>query len=229
MKPDCTTCGVCCISPIDQESYCDVTIADEKRLGAKLVKQYVLCSSMFDTLCAAIGWRPMPQGSIKTVWTEEKQGPFKSYKFCRCACLQGVVMKKVKCAVYDKRPRACHIAMKPGDSACRRLRDCFQEAIDSIKKERNMYYVYMVETRNKRLYTGISTDPNRRVVEHNTTKKGAKCLRGQRPVRLMWTSVRMTKSEALKLEAKIKKLNHNDKVAFSTIGFPGRETCPVCT
>jgi len=222
-KPDCTTCGVCCISPIDQESYCDVTIADEKRLGAKLVKQHVLCSSMFDTLLAAIDWRPMPQGAIKTVWTKEKHGPFKAYQFCRCACLQGVIMKKVKCVVYDKRPRVCRMAMKPGDEACKRLRESFQEFVDSAKKEKSIYCVYIVETKNKHLYTGISTDPNRRIGEHNTSKKGAKCLRGQRPVRLLWASAKMSKSEALKLEAKIKKLSHSDKVAFITTRFPGQE------
>lgn len=132
-KPDCTTCGACCISPIDQETFCDVTIADEKRLGAQLVKRYVLCSSMFDLLCAAIDWRPMSQGAIKTVWTEEKHGPFKSYQFCRCVFLQGTIMKKVKCRIYEKRPRACRIAMKPGDYACKQLRRAFEERIATLR------------------------------------------------------------------------------------------------
>jgi len=84
------------------------------------------------------------------------------------------------------------------------------------------YYVYMVKTSRGYLYTGISTNPYRRVEEHNSGI-GAKCLVGQRPVKLVWKSSTKTKSEALKLEAKIKKLSHDDKVWLCYRQFCGNE------
>ena len=77
------------------------------------------------------------------------------------------------------------------------------------------FFVYVVKTSRGYLYTGISPDPVRRVEEHNSGKRGAKCLRGQRPVTLVWQlSVPLSKSRALKFEAKIKKLSHINKVLF---------------
>jgi len=64
------------------------------------------------------------------------------------------------------------------------------------------------------LYTGISTDPVRRVKEHNTSRRGAKWARSQRPVELMWHEGKFTKSVALKFERKLKKLSRKQKLAF---------------
>ena len=82
------------------------------------------------------------------------------------------------------------------------------------------YYVYMVKTSRNYFYTGISTNPERRCREHNEGKQGAKCLRGQRPVQLVWVSCVKTHSAALRLEKSIKKLRHEDKkriVIFDTV------------
>lgn len=74
------------------------------------------------------------------------------------------------------------------------------------------YNVYIVLTVWGRLYTGITTDIPRRINEHNNTKKGAKALRGQIPVKLAWSSSnKMTRSEALKLEYRIKQLSPTKK------------------
>lgn len=74
------------------------------------------------------------------------------------------------------------------------------------------WHVYMVKTARGHFYTGISTDPEKRIVKHNRGKKGAKCLRGQRPVELVWrTTQPLTKSDALSLEKQIKKLDHEQK------------------
>ncbi|MCJ7760689.1 GIY-YIG nuclease family protein [Candidatus Bathyarchaeota archaeon] len=62
-----------------------------------------------------------------------------------------------------------------------------------------------------------------RVFEHNTGLKGAKCLRGQRPVTLVWVSDGQTKSQALKFENRIKKLSHKDKVLFIERGRNEKE------
>ena len=47
------------------------------------------------------------------------------------------------------------------------------------------YYVYIVECLDKSLYTGITTDVERRVKEHNASNKGAKYTKSRRPVRLL--------------------------------------------
>jgi putative endonuclease len=75
------------------------------------------------------------------------------------------------------------------------------------------FYVYMLITKKDNLYTGISTDPERRLIQHNRGR-GAKCLRGQLPAELLWSSKVMNKSAALKEEARIKKLSKELKLAF---------------
>lgn len=74
------------------------------------------------------------------------------------------------------------------------------------------FYVYIVRTRMEALYTGVAINPNKRVTEHNSGTHGAKCLLGQRPVTLVWmTPAPMSRSEALKVEKRIKKLTHEQK------------------
>ena len=66
--------------------------------------------------------------------------------------------------------------------------------------------VYMALASDGSLYTGISADPERRVMEHNRTNRGARALRGKRPVRLLRRWVCEDRSAALRLEAEIKRL-----------------------
>lgn len=61
------------------------------------------------------------------------------------------------------------------------------------------------------LYTGWTTDLEKRVATHNSDK-GAKYTRSKRPVRLVYSEVVETKSEALKREWAIKRLSHNEKM-----------------
>ena len=51
----------------------------------------------------------------------------------------------------------------------------------------SMYRVYMMECKDKSLYTGITTDINRRIQEHNngTASKYTRC---RLPVYLFWLS-----------------------------------------
>ena len=67
------------------------------------------------------------------------------------------------------------------------------------------YYVYILECRDGTLYTGIATDVERRVAEHNTTDKGAKYTRARRPVTLVYSEAFSDRSSASKREYEIKK------------------------
>lgn len=81
-----------------------------------------------------------------------------------------------------------------------------------------MWYVYIVECADGTYYTGITTDVNRRLNEHNFSFKSAKYTRSRRPVRLVYSEDASNRSEASKREAQIKKLNRQKKIKIIKAG-----------
>jgi putative endonuclease len=77
------------------------------------------------------------------------------------------------------------------------------------------FVVYLIRCSDNSLYCGISNDIKSRLIEHNSGQ-GARYTRSRRPVDLVATSCEMTKSEALKLEYRIKKLPADKKIAALT-------------
>ncbi len=77
-----------------------------------------------------------------------------------------------------------------------------------------MWFVYIVECSDKSLYTGITNNVERRLTEHNTSRRGAKYTRSRRPVKLIFATPVNSRSAALKLEYKIKSLKKGEKVAY---------------
>lgn len=75
-----------------------------------------------------------------------------------------------------------------------------------------MYYVYILECADKTLYTGITTDLKRRVVEHNGSKLGAKYTSARRPVKMVFSKKFKNRASASKEEARIKKLKKVEKL-----------------
>ncbi len=74
------------------------------------------------------------------------------------------------------------------------------------------YWVYIVECADGTYYTGIATDVQRRLSEHNGVKpKGARYTSARRPVRLIYEAAYATRSEALKAEIRIKRLTRREK------------------
>ena len=67
------------------------------------------------------------------------------------------------------------------------------------------YYLYMVQCVDETIYTGITTDLERRVEEHNSSDKGAKYTRSRRPVKLVYSEEHESRSEVSKREYHIKK------------------------
>lgn len=63
--------------------------------------------------------------------------------------------------------------------------------------------VYMVRTATGLLYTGISTDPLRRLRQHQSGK-GARALRGKGPLTLAWQQEVGEKGAALRIEYRLK-------------------------
>ncbi len=66
------------------------------------------------------------------------------------------------------------------------------------------WHLYIVECSDGSLYTGITTDIQRRIKEHNIGK-GAKSLLGKRPVILIYTEDFNTNREAMRRETEIKR------------------------
>jgi len=73
------------------------------------------------------------------------------------------------------------------------------------------YSVYIVKCNDGTLYTGISNNVDNRVVKHNSGT-GAKYTKTRLPVRLVYTKVIGTKSDALKEEYRIKQLSRSEKL-----------------
>ncbi|SFM51663.1 putative endonuclease [Gracilibacillus orientalis] len=77
-------------------------------------------------------------------------------------------------------------------------------------EEKNNHYVYILKCKDETFYTGYTTDIDRRLKMHEQGK-GAKYTRGRAPFHLKYQQQCQTKSEAMQLEAKIKKLSRKQK------------------
>ncbi|MFT7879573.1 MAG: GIY-YIG nuclease family protein [Sulfurimonas sp.] len=67
------------------------------------------------------------------------------------------------------------------------------------------YFVYILQCADDTLYTGIATDIDRRLDEHNSSEKGAKYTRSRRPVTLVYSEPFPDRSSASRREYEIKK------------------------
>lgn len=74
-----------------------------------------------------------------------------------------------------------------------------------------MPYTYIVECSDGTLYTGWTTDLERRVNQHNTGK-GAKYTKARTPVKLRYFEEFIEKEEAMKRECDIKNLSRKEKL-----------------
>ncbi len=75
-----------------------------------------------------------------------------------------------------------------------------------------MYYLYILECADNSLYTGITTDVNRRLEEHNSSNLGAKYTSLRRPVKLVYSAEFENRSLASKEEYRIKNLKREEKL-----------------
>jgi len=73
------------------------------------------------------------------------------------------------------------------------------------------FYVYILECNDGTYYTGYSNDLEKRIKEHNDSKRGAKYLRGKGPVKVAWTKEYKYLCYAIRAEYRIKQLNRKQK------------------
>jgi putative endonuclease len=74
-----------------------------------------------------------------------------------------------------------------------------------------MWYVYILECADGTLYTGITTDVNKRVATHNKGK-GAKYTKTRLPVKVRCIFEAEDRSAASKEEYRIKQLSRKQKL-----------------
>lgn len=70
----------------------------------------------------------------------------------------------------------------------------------------------MIRTQKDKLYTGITTDPDRRFYEHQQGQVGAKFFRSDRPLEIVYIEFFDSRSEASKREWELKQLRRSQKL-----------------
>ena len=83
-----------------------------------------------------------------------------------------------------------------------------------------MNYTYIVKCCDNTLYTGWTTDLDRRIEAHNSGK-GAKYTRSRRPVELIYAERFDTKQEAMRREWENKQLSREEKLRLAGKQPPG--------
>jgi putative endonuclease len=83
--------------------------------------------------------------------------------------------------------------------------------INILSDNPSSWFVYLLRCSDKSIYTGITTNLNQRIHEHNHSEKGAKYTRGRRPVTLLYQEKLTSRSEASQREYQIKRMKKSAK------------------
>ena len=86
--------------------------------------------------------------------------------------------------------------------------------MQKASKKEGVFFLYILVCADKSLYTGISLDVKKRVIEHNEAKKGARYTKTRRPVVLLYSEKCGTRSSALKREYAVKSMSRPEKLAL---------------
>ena len=81
--------------------------------------------------------------------------------------------------------------------------------IEAVSK----WWVYILRCADGTFYTGCTNDVERRCAVHNSGK-GAKYTKGRRPVAVVYREACADKSEALRRECAVKKLDRKGKITL---------------
>lgn len=76
------------------------------------------------------------------------------------------------------------------------------------------WYVYLLRCNDDSLYTGATTDLQRRLRQHNHGSDGARYTRSRRPVTLAYAETVEDRATALRREYQIKQLPRSEKQAL---------------
>jgi putative endonuclease len=74
--------------------------------------------------------------------------------------------------------------------------------------------VYIIQAESGSLYTGITSDLERRLAEHRSSARGAKFFRTSSPRRVVFQEVRRGRGDAQRREREIKGMSRVEKLAL---------------
>jgi len=74
------------------------------------------------------------------------------------------------------------------------------------------WFIYIVRCADDSLYTGVTTDLQRRLAEHNGTRKAARYTLVRQPVDLVYSESASCRATACKREWQIKQLSRKQKL-----------------
>lgn len=74
--------------------------------------------------------------------------------------------------------------------------------------------VYIIRSDDDSLYTGVTTDLERRFREHRDLRSGAKYFNGRKPREVVYSESGHDRSSACRREAAIKKLSRAEKLGL---------------
>ncbi len=80
-----------------------------------------------------------------------------------------------------------------------------------------MYYLYLVLCEDNSIYTGITTDLDRRLIEHKT-KSGGRYTKLHRATKLLYSEKFLSQEEALRRERQIKGWRREKKLNLIKLG-----------
>ena len=82
----------------------------------------------------------------------------------------------------------------------------------NAQKSASQWFVYIIRSSDDSLYTGVTTDIERRFREHCGSVKAARFFRGRQPLEVVHTEPHPDRSSAQSREAEIKKLSRGLKL-----------------
>ena len=95
-----------------------------------------------------------------------------------------------------------------------------------MPKTTDHWSLYIIEASDTSLYTGITTDVERRFAEHLQGPRGARFFNGRKPLKVVYREDGHDRASASRREAEIKKLSRSAKQQLiSQAQQPATETC----
>lgn len=85
------------------------------------------------------------------------------------------------------------------------------------RQKAETHYTYILKCADETLYVGATNNLKRRLIQHNTSKRGAHYTKIRRPVALMYSETFKTLGESRKREAEIKRMPRSSKIRLFTV------------
>ena len=166
--------------------------------------------------------KPTTKPAVKALAVAPKKSPKKAAKAGSKLASKIASKKAVKKVLKKESKVELKAESKKASSKTSKKTSSKSSSKTSTKtlKTASEWFLYMVECADGRVYTGITTDVERRFIEHSEGGiKGAKALRGKGPLKLVFQQQMLNRSDASIAESAIKKLSKQQKLLLIAKGL----------